>query len=169
MSVVGALVLIIIAFCAMEGVSYALHRWVMHGAGMRLHSSHHRPSKGGWEANDAFPLMFSVFGVALFLLATVGPRIHWLFWIAVGVTAYGLAYLVVHELVIHRRLAVRLPASRYTTWLRESHRIHHLYGSEPFGMLLPVVDRRLRDRASADSQGDELKRRASARETRARL
>ena len=31
------------AFVAMEGVSYAGHRWVMHGPGMGWHRSHHAP------------------------------------------------------------------------------------------------------------------------------
>ena len=30
----------------MEGVAYAVHRWVMHGPGWVLHESHHRPRTG---------------------------------------------------------------------------------------------------------------------------
>ena len=69
---------------------------------------------------------------------------------AIGVTAYGVAYLVVHEVFIHRRLDVPLPRWRYLGWLRRSHALHHRYGGEPYGMLLPVVPRALRERAAAD-------------------
>jgi hypothetical protein len=33
-------------------------------------------------------------------------------------------------------------------WLETSHRIHHLFNGEPFGMLLPVVPSSLRARAT---------------------
>ena len=59
-------VVLVVAFAVMEGVSYAAHRWVMHGAGMGWHRSHHVPSDGGWERNDLFPACFSVVGFAVF-------------------------------------------------------------------------------------------------------
>jgi beta-carotene 3-hydroxylase len=146
---VTAIVLVVVSFVAMEGVSYGAHRWVMHRFGMGWHRSHHRPPAGRFEANDLFPVVFSVVGVALFALGTVGPAIDTLFWIGIGVTAYGVAYLVVHELFIHHRLRVPLPRSATVAWLRDSHRIHHLYGGEPYGMLMPIVPRALRARAEA--------------------
>lgn len=144
-----AALVVVVAFCAMEAVSYATHRWVMHGPGMVWHRSHHRPPTGPVEANDLFPLCFSVAGVACFALASWGPALGALWWVGTGMTAYGATYLAVHELVIHRRLAVPVPRWGYLCWLRDSHRIHHLYGGEPYGMLLPVVPRALRARAAA--------------------
>src|SRR5690349_2814961 len=94
----------IAAFLAMELVSYAAHRWVMHGFAIGWHRSHHAPPSARLERNDRFPLCFSVVGVALFTAASQGLAVLWP--IAVGVTAYGVAYLVVHEIVIHRRLPV---------------------------------------------------------------
>ena len=44
-------------FVAMEGVSYAAHRWVMHGRGMGWHRSHHAPPAARFERNDRFPLV----------------------------------------------------------------------------------------------------------------
>ena len=61
-----------------------------------------------------------------------------LWWVGIGVTAYGAAYLFVHEVYIHHRLPVPVPRWRYLEWLRESHRAHHLTGAEPYGMLLPL-------------------------------
>jgi beta-carotene 3-hydroxylase len=129
--------LFVAAFVAMEGVSYAGHRWVMHGPGMGWHRSHHAPPEGRFERNDRFPLCFSVVGFLLFLFGSLGLQPLW--WIGAGVTAYGAAYLFVHEVYIHRRLSVPLPNVRYLEWLRAAHRDHHTGGAEPYGMLLPVV------------------------------
>jgi beta-carotene 3-hydroxylase len=130
------------AFLTMELVSYATHRWVMHGFAIGWHRSHHAPPAARLERNDRFPLGFSVVGVALFAAASLGPAVLWP--IAVGVTAYGVAYLVVHEVVIHRRLPLPVPGGRYLGWLRDAHRDHHLGGGEPYGMLLPLVRHRPR-------------------------
>ena len=50
---------------------------------------------------------------------------------------------------IHERLGIRLPQTPYLDWVRESHALHHRYGGEPYGMLLPVVPRALRARAAS--------------------
>ena len=142
------------AFTVMEGVSYATHRWVMHGPAIGWHRSHHAPPRGRLERNDLFPVCFSALGVALFLLAAAGWRHVW--WVALGVTAYGAAYLFVHEVYIHRRVAVPRPTSRYLDWLRASHRVHHMSGDEPYGMLLPFVRR---PKATSESGADLLDRR----------
>jgi beta-carotene 3-hydroxylase len=141
-SVVTGGALAVAAFVAMEGVSYLAHRFVMHGAGMVWHRSHHVPTGSRFERNDLFPLCFSTVGVSLFALATTRPSIAPLLWVGVGVTAYGATYLVVHEVYIHRRLPVRVPALAYLEWLRAAHRVHHRFGGEPYGMLLPLVPRR---------------------------
>jgi len=155
-----AAAIVLVSFVAMEGVSYATHRWVMHGPAMSWHRSHHRPPAGRFERNDRFPLCFSVVGVALFALAsTVAPS---LWWVAVGVTGYGVAYLFVHDVYIHRRLGKGLPRVGYLEWLRRSHAFHHRDGGEPFGMLLPIGRR-------TASASDALLDRASTRKARARL
>jgi beta-carotene 3-hydroxylase len=169
--VIAAALLAIGAFVAMEGVSYATHRWVMHGPGMGWHRSHHLPPAGRVERNDLFPLCFSAVGVALFALASFGPQIRPLFWVGVGVTAYGALYLFVHEVCIHRRLPVPVPSGRRATFLRDAHRVHHATGGEPYGMLLPVVSRASVE-ATARREREPLDRdarRASTRSARSRL
>jgi beta-carotene 3-hydroxylase len=171
-SVVTGVLLAAGAFVAMEGVSYLAHRFVMHGAGMVWHRSHHVPTGSRFERNDLFPLCFSTVGVALFALATMGPAVAPLLWVGVGVTAYGATYLFVHEVYIHRRLPVRVPAFSYLEWLRASHRVHHRFGGEPYGMLLPLVPRSLRSRVAAepgavDPLAREARPAAAARAARA--
>jgi beta-carotene 3-hydroxylase len=160
--VIDAIVLALASFVAMEGVSYAMHRWVMHGFGMGWHRSHHAPPSGRWELNDLFPLCFSAVGITLFALASATSRFAPLFWVGVGVTAYGAGYLFVHEVHIHRRLPVTLPGWRYFDWLRDAHRLHHRFGGEPFGMLLPVVARRMRVRGVVSGAPDQPLDRSAA-------
>ena len=173
-AVLADLGLLVGSFVAMEGVSYGLHRWVMHRIGMRLHASHHRPPQPGWEANDLFPVFFSVIGITVFTLASIGPRIAALWWVGAGVSLYGLCYLFVHDVYIHHRLPITLPHWRYFEWLRRSHRVHHLTGAEPYGMLLPVLPGHKRIRAEhaeaiAQRDDDVLDRLVSIREMRSRL
>ena len=141
------------AFAVMEPVTYAAHRWVMHGIGERLHRSHHRPGSKGWETNDLYPVMFAA--VVLVGLA-VGFNVDgWsdLVAVGVGVTAYGAVYGLVHDVYIHRRLRRWRPrTNRVGDHLAEAHRVHHLYNGEPYGMLLPVVPRALRRRAATTAR-----------------
>ena len=159
------------AFAAMEAVSYSAHRWVMHGGAMAWHRSHHAPPAGRFERNDVFPVVFSLPAIGLFVSAATGLTPPWTWWAAAGVTTYGVTYLVIHELAIHRRLDARIPDTRYVRWLRTSHAAHHIDGGEPYGMLLPLLSpSRRRDLAGVErSAPDVLARRASRRETRARL
>jgi beta-carotene 3-hydroxylase len=171
---VTTLAVFVSTFVAMEGVAYAMHRWVMHGRGMVWHASHHRPARAGFERNDLFPVLFSSVGLVLFVLASVGVAPDVLWPAAAGVTAYGVAYLAVHEIVIHRRLPLRVPDSRYLRWLRDSHRAHHVDAGEPFGMLLPwmsAADRRRVNAARQLESDDEsdLLCRSSKRRMRSRL
>jgi beta-carotene 3-hydroxylase len=132
-------------------VSYATHRWVMHGPGMPWHRSHHLPPKGRFERNDLFPLTFSMLGVTLFALGATSVALSPASWVGVGVTSYGAAYLFVHEICIHRRLSIPVGRSRYVGWLRASHGLHHRFGGEPYGMLFPVVSGALRTRGRTET------------------
>ena len=149
--------LFVLAFVAMEGVSYAAHRWVMHGPGMVWHRSHHLPPKGRVERNDLFPVCFSVVGIGLFAAGAV-LQAPLLTWTAAGITTYGAAYLLVHEVHIHRRVPAPRARGRYLTWLREAHADHHTSAGEPYGMLLPLVRDR-RDRSVDVTRSVEQRRR----------
>ena len=153
----------LLTFVAMEGVSYATHRWVMHGPGMVWHRSHHSPATTRFEANDLFPVVFASIGFGMFLTASLVGSAP-LFCVAGGVTAYGVAYTFVHDIYIHRRVGVDVRDRPYLVWMRESHQLHHTLGGEPYGMLLPVVSAARRAEAARREA-----RRASTRETRSRL
>jgi beta-carotene 3-hydroxylase len=167
---VSQVLVFLVAFTAMEGVSYGAHRWLMHShRGMAWHASHHAPSTGRFERNDLFPLCFSVLGFAMFALAAIGAVPGWVWWAAAGITTYGVAYMAVHELFIHRRIPTPLPRWRYLDWLRRSHAAHHRDGGEPYGMLLPVMSAERRRAVGCDEALADRLLRSKQRSTRARL
>jgi len=130
------------AFVGMEGFTYLTHRFVMHGIGWVLHRSHHVPSAERFEANDVFPCIGAAVAMVGFAIGFNVP-VPSLVAVGLGVTAYGLAYMFVHDLYIHGRLG-RLPEVALLERLRRAHALHHLFGGEPFGMLAPILPRRLR-------------------------
>lgn len=133
------------AFAGMEGFTYLAHRFVMHGAGWVLHRSHHQRSAARLEANDAFPCIGAAVAMTGFAIGLNVP-VPSLVAVGLGVTAYGFAYMFVHDVYIHGRLG-RLPEIALMERLRRAHALHHRYGGEPYGMLLPILPRRLRSRA----------------------
>jgi beta-carotene 3-hydroxylase len=119
-----------------------------------------------------FPVVFSLPAIAALSAAATGVAPAWTWWAGAGITAYGVAYLAVHELVIHHRFCAPVPDGRYVRWLRAAHAAHHVDGGEPFGMLLPLVSSGRRQRlarSGSPSADDVLLRRVSTRPMRSRL
>lgn len=153
------LFLVVAAFVVMEPVTAATHRWIMHGIGEVLHRSHHRRRIGRFEANDAYPVMFAAVVCVGFWAGFNLSNLSSLIPIGIGVTAYGIAYGIVHDVYIHGRTGLITTRVPVLDRLAEAHRIHHLYNGAPYGMLLPVVPRHLRERA-ARTDRDPLQRSA---------
>ena len=135
----------VVAFVAMEGFTYLAPRFVMHGIGWALHRSHHQPSAEWFEANDVFPCIGAAIAMVGFAVGFNVP-VPTLVAVGIGVTAYGFAYMFVHDVYIHGRLG-RVPQVAVLERLRRAHAIHHLFRGEPFGMLLPILPRRWRSLA----------------------
>ncbi len=143
------LVVVVAAFLGMEVLVYLSHRFVMHGPGMPIHKSHHqRRPEPGLERNDLYPLMGSIVAMSGFGLGLNVGGLEVLLPIAIGLTVYGVAYFFVHDIYIHRRLPWFSAELSVCERLKAAHRIHHLWGSEPYGMLFPVVPAALRQRAA---------------------
>ena len=154
-----ALLLVVVSFVLMEGVAYLSHRFVMHGRLGAWHRSHHRPRHGAVEGNDLYPAVAAALTITVIAVGTAVEGLRALTWVGTGITLYGVAYLFVHDLYIHRRLAS-------FTWrwgplerVREAHRIHHLWAGEPFGFLFPIVPRPLRAKAATVSRDPLLSER----------
>lgn len=162
----SAAVVAVAAFAAMEPLTYAVHRWVMHGAGLRFHRSHHRrwPARregDPWvEGNDVFPLAFASLTMLALAAGFNVDDLAVLVPASIGVTAYGLAYALVHDVYVHHRLPLRWSSGTLDR-LADAHALHHRFGGEPYGMLLPVVPAAVRRRAQVQRPSASTPRRQS--------
>ena len=127
------------SFMFMEFVAWFTHKYIMHGFLWYLHKDHHHPKKNQlFEKNDSFFLIFAAPGIATILIGA--PDFSWHFWVGLGITLYGFAYFLIHDLFIHQRSKIfRNTNSRYLNALRRAHKIHHKNldkeNGENFGML----------------------------------
>ncbi len=130
----------IAAFAGMEVIAWFTHKYIMHGLLWRLHKDHHnKESKGFFEHNDFFFLIFAIPGV-ICLLVGMRQGYNFIFWIGMGITLYGLAYFLVHDIFIHQRFKIfRNTNNRYFKAIRRAHKVHHKHldkeEGECFGML----------------------------------
>lgn len=129
------------SFLAMEFVAWWLHKYVMHGFLWVLHEDHHIIRKDRkWQKNDFFALMFAI---PSFFAILFGGMYNWpiIEGAGFGVTAYGLAYFLVHEIIIHRRWKWFNVNNKYVYAIRLAHAHHHQVktkeGAKNFGMLVP--------------------------------
>jgi beta-carotene 3-hydroxylase len=134
-------IMVVIAFFAlMEGVAWFTHKYLMHGLLWRLHKDHHRKESAGFfEHNDFFFLIFAIPGI-IFLLAGMRNGYNLFFWAGLGISLYGLAYFLVHDIFIHQRFRLfRKSNNRYLKGIRRAHKVHHKHlgkeEGECFGML----------------------------------
>ena len=139
-SVIFDILIVLAAFLAMEGVAWFTHKYIMHGLLWTLHKDHHKKeSKGFFEHNDFFFLIFALPGIlCLFLGMQAGYNA--LFFIGLGITLYGMAYFFVHDIFIHQRFKVlRKSDNGYFKAIRRAHKMHHKHigkeEGECFGML----------------------------------
>jgi beta-carotene 3-hydroxylase len=127
-------------FLGMEGVAWTAHKYLMHGPLWFLHRDHHRKESAGFlERNDLFFLVFALPGILLLYLGVVRGYSH-LLWLGLGITSYGMAYFLVHDIFIHRRMKwFGKGQSAYMRMIRRAHRAHHKHlerqDGECFGML----------------------------------
>jgi len=132
--------IVILTFLAMEFVAWATHKFVMHGFLWILHKDHHEPHPHVMERNDAFFLIFAIPGI-LFLLFGALNGYDFRFYIGAGITLYGMAYFLVHDVFIHQRISwFRRSDNRYLRAIRKAHKVHHKKAGkedgESFGMLI---------------------------------
>ena len=60
MSILINTISLVAAFCAMEIVAWASHKYIMHGFGWEIHKDHHVPHDGMFQRNDLFFLLFAI-------------------------------------------------------------------------------------------------------------
>ena len=130
----------IATFSSMEAVTWFTHKYIMHGFGWFLHEDHHQPGYPHvFEKNDAFFVVFAIPSILLFYFG-IRPTLNPLFFIGLGILLYGIAYFLVHDVLIHRRFSwFKNTNNWYLKGLRKAHKIHHKKMGKPdgecFGML----------------------------------
>jgi len=145
------LAILLASFAAMEALAWAVHRYLMHGPGWGWHRSHHEHGVDRWgpfEKNDFYAVVFGALTVALIVLGS-GEGRSALWFIGAGATLYGLAYFVLHDVLVHGRAPIRwTPKRGYLKRLVQAHRIHHAThgreGAVSFGFLYAPEVRRLK-------------------------
>ena len=125
----------------MEAVAWLTHKYVMHGLLWNLHEDHHKKNPSSFfEKNDYFFLIFAIPGIALLATGTFYAPLHGLFFAGLGITIYGFAYFMVHDIFIHQRFKIfRNSDNFYFRAIRRAHKMHHKHlgkeDGECFGML----------------------------------
>jgi beta-carotene 3-hydroxylase len=144
----------LLTFVIMEGITWATHRYVMHGFLWYLHEDHHNPTGHTFEKNDAF---FLIFAIPSWLCIMLGlqNQVYWVAAIGFGIALYGLGYFIVHEVIIHQRFKWFTRSNNtYIRTIRWAHKMHHKHlgkhAGESFGML--VVAKKYWDKVRADNK-----------------
>lgn len=130
----------VVTFLLMEGVTWFTHKFVMHGLMWYFHEDHHQPRyQSPFERNDVFFIIFAIPSILLFYFG-VQNEINFKFFIGLGILFYGIAYFMVHDVLIHQRFKwFKKTNNKYLIGLRKAHKVHHKHlgkeDGECFGML----------------------------------
>lgn len=134
---------LILSYFFMEFVAWFAHKYVMHGFAWFLHADHHspRPQSGNsfFEKNDAFFVIFAVPAMLAFIFGSIYV-IPLLIAAGIGITLYGATYFLIHDVLFHQRIKLRIRGNLYFRALRRAHGMHHVHHTsedgECFGLLV---------------------------------
>jgi len=124
-------------------MAWATHKYLMHGLGWYFHKDHHQPTKGVFEKNDVYFLIYAIPSWLLIMFGMMAGndiRVS----IGSGIALYGIAYFLVHEVFIHQRLSwFKRTDNVYFRAIRKAHKVHHKHlgkeHGECFGMLIVPI------------------------------
>lgn len=132
--------IVLATFWCMEFMAWFSHKYIMHGLLWYLHKDHHQPEPGFFEKNDWFFMMYAVPSALLIVLGSM-HNFDYRFYIGIGILIYGIAYFLVHEVLIHERFDwFKRARHPYLMALKKAHKRHHAHKGkeegECFGMLV---------------------------------
>ena len=139
-----SILIVMVVFLLMEPLTWTIHKYIMHGFLWILHKDHHDHStEGHFEKNDYFFVIFALPAIALFYFGAKNGY-NYLFFIALGITLYGMAYFFVHDIFIHQRFKLlKNTKNPYLKGIRRAHKQHHKYitrhDGECFGFLFVPI------------------------------
>ncbi|THU56618.1 hypothetical protein C4D60_Mb11t19150 [Musa balbisiana] len=149
----GTFALSVGAAVGMEFWARWAHRALWHASLWNMHESHHRPRDGPFELNDVFAIINAVPAISLmaygFLNRGLLPGLCFgavglsssppLPSRGLGITLFGMAYMFVHDGLVHRRFPVGPIANvPYFRRVAAAHKIHHMdkFDGVPYGLFL---------------------------------
>ncbi|KAL1069371.1 hypothetical protein V6Z11_D12G261500 [Gossypium hirsutum] len=131
----GTFALSVGAAVGMEYWARWAHRALWHASLWHMHESHHRAREGAFELNDAFAVVNALPAIALLSYGFFNGG----FVPGLGITVFGMAYMFVHDGLVHRRFPVGPIANvPYLRKVAAAHQIHHAdkFDGVPYGLFL---------------------------------
>ncbi|KAB8089980.1 hypothetical protein EE612_015028 [Oryza sativa] len=164
----GTFALSVGAAVGMEFWARWAHRALWHASLWHMHESHHRPRDGPFELNDVFAIINAVPAMSLLAYGffTRGLVPGLCFGAGLGITLFGMAYMFVHDGLVHRRFPVGPIANvPYFRRVAAAHQIHHMdkFEGVPYGLFLGPKE--LEEVGGIEELEKEIKRRIKRKET----
>ncbi|KAL0382387.1 UNVERIFIED_CONTAM: Beta-carotene hydroxylase 2, chloroplastic [Sesamum calycinum] len=135
----GTFALSVGAAVGMEFWARWAHKALWHASLWHMHESHHKPREGPFELNDVFAIINAVPAIALlsygFFHKGLVPGLC--FGAGLGITMFGMAYMFVHDGLVHRRFPVGPIANvPYFRRVAAAHQLHHSdnFNGVPYGL-----------------------------------
>ena len=143
MDILLFILVLLSSYFIMEFIAWFAHKYVMHGWGWFLHADHHskepQANDSFFEKNDAFFIIFAVPAILAFITGAV-YAIPLLLAAGIGITLYGATYFMIHDVLFHQRIKLRIKGNAYFRALRRAHGMHHVHYTkeegECFGLLV---------------------------------
>lgn len=137
MTVIDKILIVLATVAAMEAVAWAAHKYIMHGPGWGWHRDHHELHTNVLEKNDLFGIVGAVAAIALFTYGYYYSLGLW--WVAMGITVYGIIYTLIHDGLVHQRFFRWVPKRGYAKRLVQAHKLHHATASKEGGVSFGFV------------------------------
>jgi len=124
-----------VTFFFMEFMAWFTHKFIMHGFLRILHKDRHYPTGNKLQLNDLFALMFAIPSIILIILGSIsGDDLK--LWIGIAIAAYGLAYFLLHDTLVHQRTPLlKNLINRYFRTVISAHLDHHS-GKANYGFII---------------------------------
>ncbi|KAI3421488.1 Fatty acid hydroxylase domain-containing protein [Psidium guajava] len=158
----GTFALSVGAAVGMEFWARWAHRELWHASLWHMHESHHRPREGPFELNDVFVIINAIPAMALLLYGFLNRGLPpgLCFGAGLGITMFGMAYMFVHDGLVHRRFPVGPIANvPYLRKVAAAHQLHHSdkFNGVPYGLFLGPKE--LEEVGGKEELEKEIKRR----------
>lgn len=158
----GTFALSVGAAVGMEFWARWAHEALWHASLWHMHESHHKPREGPFELNDIFAIINAVPAIALlnfgFFHKGLIPGLC--FGAGLGITVFGMAYMFVHDGLVHKRFPVGPIANvPYFRRVAAAHQLHHSdkFEGVPYGLFLGPKE--LEEVGGLEELEKEIKRR----------